>query len=181
MANLLPIKQKQGVRREYMFRMASVSVFFTAFSVLAGTIFLMPTYLLSEVREKQAVEEQVFIRELVSSVEVVDAQTVLREAREKVSILSDLESQAPLQTVLPKILEYKPRSISITSIFYDFRVSAGATIAVRGEAENRDDLIAFSKRLERDVVFANVELPVSNLAKENDITFSLTLLINSEG
>lgn len=50
------------------------------------------------------------------------------------------------------------------------------TIIVTGRADSREALSVFQKTLEADPRFTSATLPLSNLAKDRDIPFSITLI-----
>ena len=47
-----------------------------------------------------------------------------------------------------------------------------------GKAKNRDMLLSFKDRLEKDDCFANINVPLSNLVVKDDIDFQMDFLIN---
>ena len=52
------------------------------------------------------------------------------------------------------------------------------TITLIGVADTRTALANFRDALENHPRYSNVELPISNLAKESNITFTLSLTVN---
>jgi hypothetical protein len=50
-----------------------------------------------------------------------------------------------------------------------------STLSIGGVATTRDALLSFKKKLEADEKFEEIVLPVSSLAKDTDIDFSLQI------
>ena len=100
----------------------------------------------------------------------------MKETQQKLEILSSEREQASLRTVFDTAINYKPSTIILTGLVYQKESEDKATFTISGVADSREDLLVFSVNLERDVLFDDVELPVSNLAKDKDIKFTLTIV-----
>lgn len=53
------------------------------------------------------------------------------------------------------------------------------SLALNGFAKNRDSLLQLKEQLENNENFSNIDFPIKNLLKQNDITFSINMKIIS--
>ena len=83
--------------------------------------------------------------------------------------------------LLSVIIEAKPQGVTIGSVSFTRGESSngqiGARMFISGIAPTRKSLIDFSKSLNDTKAFASVDVPVSNLTKEKNVPFSVTLFI----
>jgi hypothetical protein len=69
----------------------------------------------------------------------------------------------------------KISGINLTAInFQKTNNESEAGLEIRGFAQNRDILIKYANSFKTDPVFQNVNVPISSLAKNNEIPFSLS-------
>jgi len=178
MRNLLLEKDKKKIRQEYAIRLAAVALLFAFVAVLLGSIFLLPSFFLSNAK-KQAMEERRDIIEQSIAVREQEASlTTLTDANEKLLLLSPPSDTVSLLELLTVVVEAQPSGISIREFFYTARNSDDGNNELRlsGVAERRENLLAFQNALRKKPIFSSVTLPVSNLAADQNISFSLNLI-----
>lgn len=173
MINLIPPKAKKGVVREYWLRVVSVWFYTWSAALLGGVLIMVPAYVLinSQVSvyeasaktasEKVANFEDVSKSLTVSSLQAGKLITGFRQSliSERIATLRSLE---------------KP-GVTISEFTIGRTDEAYEPIQVTGTAENRQALAAFRDRLLALSDVASVDLPISNLAKDRDIQFTLTV------
>ena len=98
----------------------------------------------------------------------------VKAIKDKVAVIKDISSKQPMAAILERALALRGSGIAITSISLTRGGQPGA-IAIGGTASTRDSLVAFSKRLQNEPSFSNASLPVSSLAKNKDIPFSISI------
>ena len=76
---------------------------------------------------------------------------------------------------MPIILK-KMSNIKITDISYENDPLKGRKVSIEGNAPSREILLLFRRALEDDVLFKQVDLPISNFVKGSDIKFYLNLI-----
>lgn len=76
---------------------------------------------------------------------------------------------------LTHINSLAPASIHIHVINMSWATSSIRTITVDGVADSRSALAQFKDTLSNDALFSNASLPLSNLAKDKDVPFLITL------
>jgi hypothetical protein len=76
-------------------------------------------------------------------------------------------------SIIEKIFSAKSSNISLSSVSLDHK-SDSWSLSVGGRAATRESLVDFSKKLGGISDFSGIDLPVSSLAKNKDISFSIT-------
>lgn len=87
----------------------------------------------------------------------------------------DTKSYMESSAVIDVILEAAKEGIDIRSIAVEKDDEQIENVAVSGIAVDRQSLITFRDAMEAHEYFTNIDFPYSNLAKNKDIDFRLTL------
>ena len=99
--------------------------------------------------------------------------------KDEQKLVSLQEPRIPISSLINEILSAKnnTQGISLARIFYDIKAGSDdrrlKEIILNGTARTRDNLLTFTKKLEEMPLFKNVNLPVSSLRNEVDLSFSL--------
>ena len=175
MFKLLPEEQKKVIKREYYFRIIVMSLFLIFLATLLALAFLYPIDILSsyKVSSAQATLEAEHAEEVSSGTSSLGP--VLTNAKVELDLLGQFQPAVSWYLLLGRLINEKPKGIVINSL----DLGKGAkdnelSIKFSGVANSREALLALAKNLERQSVFSKVVLPVSDLAKNKDIGFSLT-------
>lgn len=180
MRNLLPIESKKVIRREYMLRITGIGLIFVFFVFLFSSVFLLPSFFLSIAKEESVRDSAEIVRKSVELREQNSADILLEEAKQKLKLLSVDKESIFVQDVVKKITGGKTEGLSIHGISY-MDISGGRhRIALTGMAKDRDLLLSFRRYLEKEEIFTDVRLPVSNLVKDKDIEFSIEVEIEHD-
>jgi len=176
MINLLPPGQKQIVEKEYKFRLGSAYILLMSIVVVIGVVLLLPSYFFVDTRESVAESE---LSTLQSSSESTEREAIREELLLTKKYLGELtkdEARAPLYTVIDKVSIHSDKAINISTVSYTrVEVENISTLSVGGVAPTRDALLGFKRALEEDELFDEVVLPVSSLAKDEDIDFNIQI------
>lgn len=176
MRNLLSQKDKKILHSEYKLRVVITVLMFLFFTILAGGVELIPSYFISESKERSTKEHSDIIKESVAKREKDVSSTVLLETKDKLKLLLFDEKDVSLADLFEKILDNKPSRIKISGIFYyESQTGTKPEILIKGKADVREPLLEFKKLLNKEVKFTEVLLPVSNLASDRDIKFSIKI------
>lgn len=171
MLNLLPTEERHTSRNEERLRFFSVVALFGAFVAGLSTLVLVPSLsvLILErtwvTREYTALDKEIKAQEQDSMLTLFETDTrALQRALEE-----------PVPSAFFTLIRAKQKEgITLDTLTYKRRP---AQIVVTGVARGREDLVAFAHALEAVPEFTSVVLPVSGLAKNVDIPFTLSLLI----
>ena len=176
---LLPEKEIKTLKREYRMRLVIFFLFFMSVAVLAGIFSLTPGFVLSYTQEKEALEH---LKKVEKSRKDKGLDSIIKELNETNSTIKKLEdntNDVVYSKIIFKIIGYKTNGLNIKS--FDVSKTPNATssvdVVVQGKATTRDSLISFKNKLESDPLISNIQLPVSDLAKSKDISYSIKISI----
>ena len=175
MISLLPYKQRKKVHREYLLRLSTVALGMVTIVVVIGGVLLLPSLFATKTRG-EVVEKQA---ELVGGVDVLEQQqetfALLLDAKKKIEILET--EQVTVVDIIDDIIAITPSSTSLDSFSFENREEGIYVFKIGGTARTRDELVTFSEELESIPHTTDVALPVSNLAANRNINFSITMKI----
>ena len=171
--NLLPPKEKREAKlASFVHWLAFLAVPFSFF-FLIFILFLASAFLSLLIMTK-AQEEAIKIREndfkmqdlLETEEKIAEINQVLSQVHRK---QSETVSWAP---ILEEISKITPKGIYLTNFSYN---QSKNTIILVGWAGGRKDVLFMEKLLEESPFFDQINSPLSNLLKQNEIDFSFNL------
>lgn len=177
MINLIPPVAKRNLIREYWLRVLVVWLLLAGCALLVGAALLLPPYVLihSQVAAYEATVS-------AAEAKVEDYRAVSRELAIDTQLAQQLvqaDDVALLSPYLDRFVELSGTAVDIGAIRIGRDQSlAIQTISVSGRADDRQSLAAFRDRLLAEAAVASVDLPLSNLASDRDINFSLTVTLH---
>jgi hypothetical protein len=174
---LLPKEEMKLLRKEYRLRFAIVALFALSSIVTVGILSLIPSYLHVWGERSAAMARYT---ELERNRRASGAEERERELNQTQvlaeKIISDNQGVQGTSLV-EKILAHRRSSITLNSftIVRDVGTSTLAEAKLEGRASTREALLEFKRALEKDRTWSSVELPLSDLAKSRNISFSVKL------
>lgn len=178
MINLIPRSAKRSLTKEYWIRVISVWFFVWSVVLLMATAAFLPAYVLTSTQVKiyeqsaQEALEKVAIYENVS--------VALVQASQEARMVINEMALPRLSSYIKRIEGLHGEGIVVNEMRLA-RVERGvAPIVIQGVAQDRQTLAAFRDRLQADPLVKEVELPISNLAQDKDILFTLTITLVTE-
>ncbi|MFZ2522055.1 MAG: PilN domain-containing protein [Minisyncoccia bacterium] len=177
MFNLLPDSIKQEVQVEYQLRRTTVVLVFLIVIQISTLIFLFPSWILSNTKQSGLLLQLEKIEVSSLSSDAVKIQEKIKSINNELNLLNTSLEYPKFSTIVDKIISKKSSSIKLNSFSY----SGGKTwvITIKGIALTRESLVSFVDSLKSDSQFKSVDLPVSNLAKNKNIDFSVILNISN--
>ena len=176
MTNLIPPESKKQLVRLYWIRLVSAWAILWSVALGVGVVLMYPTFLLitgtsaaykstvaGATERTEAYEEMV--SELDKSSE--EAQRIVRSAESK-----------KLSGLLSDVWSVNGQGIDISGVQLNRDIKGVTPITLTGEAKNRQSLATFRDRIEALPYVEAVELPIGNLAQNQDIQFIVTVTIN---
>ncbi len=176
MINLIPESAKRRIRREYLARVFSVWAFLLSLAFCASTALLVPSYVLyaRQIHAVTTISES--LKKKSESFKSIN--TTLKEANVFASQLSATSTNAVhAAEVLSHLEASRPLNVSLAGLSVVVDEKKGPTIVARGTAKTREDLRTFIEALKRDAFFDNAQVPVSDLAKDAELDFTVTLTL----
>lgn len=175
MLNLLPESERKSLRRGYLLRLVAVALFLLAAAFAAGGVLLLPAYFAARADQAAAVRTLALLERSREISSAEEAGALLGAARRKTEHLAASLGRTSVADLLRRIVAARNSSVALSGFSFEEREGGAWVAGVRGTAAAREALLDFVRRLERDRAFQAVDLPVSNLAGDSDIAFSITL------
>ena len=178
MYKLLPDEEKTKVAKEYSQRRLIVMLVTFIFVIVVAMVGLFPSYMLSNARLKEVAERVRIMGEPGLESDEAALRSWLSDLNQKLRVFSPKLDKDRASTMIEEAVNRRVDGIKIT--YFEWIKEADAlTLSVAGTARDRQALIAFEDSLNASGRFAKVSLPVSNLARDKDIGFRVTLALKS--
>lgn len=176
MINLIPAAAKKKIVAEYWVRVVSVWLFIISIILLVISLLLLPVYVLVNSHVEAYASEA---NEAIAKVAEYDlSASVLTLANTQAQMLVGAGQIKQFSELVKTLNSLQGEDIVITEL--DFKRSGLKldTVNIKGNAATRQSLSDF-----RDVLLllpevSEVDLPLSNLAKDKDILFSLIVILS---
>ena len=170
MANLLPQKERRHFRWEYRLRLLVVILLFCIMTLVFGIVLLLPSYFISQSKGESIERQSELLKKTIALRERDMSTELLLSTKSKIEALVITQKRVPYTKIIQTIIQNLTEDIIVESFYYK-----KGEMKIVGEADSRTELLLFSGRLKKEELFSRVDLPVSNLAQDSDITFSITL------
>ncbi|MCA9361572.1 hypothetical protein KC845_03380 [Candidatus Kaiserbacteria bacterium] len=176
MINLIPPEAQKSIRREYRMRALSVWSIFIALGLVLSTVLLLPAYVL--ISGQSDVYATAYNDAENQVEEFKEIEKKITESNQVAKELQALEVAVPISEYIEVVKNSANTGILITSFNTNIGdAKSGDSISIAGEADNRQVLSEYKNSLEETGYFVRVELPLSSLASETDIKFTMQLVI----
>lgn len=179
MANLLPGEYRRSIKTEYRLRLLVVALFLLSGTCIAGSLLLFPSYLTTSVGMREAQAELSVLAAQENEELPQDMRVALENTVKKLELVTSIEETMSIEGMITEVTEARPNGIGITRFAYE-EIEDRPALTLSGIARTREALTRFQDNLETLPRFAKVELPVSNLAQAENISFNLTLEFSTE-
>lgn len=173
MANLIPPKAIKRVKQEYWLRVASLWMIMAASALVMVSFLAAPVYVLvkgqisafSESYESAAQDDEQFKK----------SDSLIKEANQTAILLETKKESYLFSMIIEKLTTLAGAGVHISGYKLDRNDEGINEIVVTGMADTRFELADFKTRLESDELFESAALPLSNLAKDIDVPFSIKI------
>ena len=155
----------------------SVTFLFILFIQISFLVFIFPSWLSSYYKEKEINLELDSVSQSTLSKNTGSIAGIISGTNVKLNILNTALEYPELTHFVNSIIANKTSSIHLNQFIYTAVSSTTATINLGGISNTRQSLVSFVKSLQGLKIFKIVDLPVSNLAKDKNIDFSINLTI----
>jgi hypothetical protein len=177
MINLVPQTAKKRLLVEYWMRTAVVWGVVWSMAVLVCILAFVPTYFL--IGFQVVAYEDFALQAGENNADYKQVADELVQASEQARIIIE-------EARLPKISEYllfvqtlQGIEVELTSVSVSRAETGLSPVVIQGVARDRRALKTFRDRLEADERVSRVELPLPNLAQDENLTFSLTVELSA--
>jgi len=173
MINLIPPSAQKEVKKEYALRVATVLLSLIASACMIVVILCVPVYVLIRSQLDAFLSE--YTQAHSESETYKDAEAAIVEANNTAQLLSLGHKDITLGEIVGELKELSGTDIAITETLLSRTADGLAPMSIKGTASSRLALTAFQTKLEDHPQFKNVVLPLSNLARDKDIVFNITV------
>lgn len=178
MINLIPAQAKRKLQKEYWFRVVSVWMLIWSTALIVGAFILLPVYVLIgsqiSVYEDSAIEAS----QRVTNYENVSGALV--QASQQARFIIDQSSVPVFSEYLTIFETLEGEDIEIKEFLLEVGKDGIAPINISGVASGRQTLATFRDDLLALDIVKEVDFPISNLAKDKDIPFNISVVLNNE-
>ncbi len=175
MINLIPPSAQKQVTHEYWLRVVSIWLFLLGTACLIVAIFNAPVYVLVQSQLSTFLQE--FTLANNQSETFKSSEATIAKANDIAKLLTKSEQVTPFSEIIEE-LETEARivgGVTINTFSLARKDGAIAPIIISGVASTRSQLSQFKDTLEKNPRFESAVLPLASLAKDRDISFSITL------
>lgn len=174
MINLIPPSAQDQVRKEYWIRVISVWAVLLGSACVVVAIFNAPAYVLVSSQLSSYLQE--YNQAALENESFKESERAVVRSNEIAALLARSDESLQFSEVMSHLESLTGSAVEITE--FDFTRSGDTiqSIAISGEAESRLALSMFHEAIESDSLFQSASLPLSNLAKDKDIPFTITIV-----
>jgi len=177
MINLIPTHARKDVKTEYWVRVVTVWLFLLAAAAGIVGLLLFPSYML--VQSGLSIFEDTYqdISQQNESYETLREE--VRVGNGVANHIGRTEVTPVFIMIINELESLANTNVSLAS--YSFARTEGKveSISITGSAPSRASLAQFRDVLESHEFFDSAELPISNLAKDKDIPFNITIITSN--
>ncbi len=177
MFNVLPTNLKKLLTHEYHVRLVIVACALLLVVEVSCLIFLLPSWLISVITKQEITRSIATLQHSSGTVRTPGISDTVASTNALLHTIHTSMTYPLAQPFLDTILSRKSVGIRLTEFVYSTTDATHATLSIQGTAATRAGLVSFVKSLQDSGVFGTVDLPVSDLAKETNITFEIQLTI----
>ncbi|MEK7638537.1 MAG: hypothetical protein AAB388_00055 [Patescibacteria group bacterium] len=175
MSNLVPTEAKKKIAIEYWMRVATVWTLLLIGTTVTAFFISLPTYVLVN-DQVDAYRESA--EEASQKIAVFEsAAGVLVQASQQGKAVVDEAALEPLSKYILIFDSLQSPGLRITEVNISRASQGFEAMEINGTAANRWVLAEFRDRLLDQSEVETVDFPISNLAKDKDILFSMTVTI----
>lgn len=179
MTNLLPPQAKKQIVVEYWVRVVCVWIMLWSGCLLVGSLLLWPTYVLLS-GNNQAYADSVN-EATERNIEYTDLSRILSGASKQAESVIQLSQKKRLSEILSDIWGTVDSSaVEVATVNINRVDGQVQAVFIAGQAQDRLSLAAFRDNLEALAYVTQVDLPIENLAQNQDIPFSLTVNVDND-
>ena len=177
MFNVLPNNLKKILAREYHVRMLIVAMALLLGVLLLCMVSILPSWLISGIKKQELESKVASLEELPKFSHTTEVSNTIQSTNK---LLGAINTTFVYPTVVPylnTVLVKKVSGVQIINFSYTTVDASHATISLGGTSATRSALVSYVKMLQDSGQFSKVDLPVSDLAKDTDISFVLHISI----
>ena len=154
------------------------SLFFISCSIVLGIFSLAPAYILSFSEKKEIMQKLESSNRDRRENGTEAIMKDLKKSNTQIKSIKSYDKSLIFSDIIALIISHKNSGIYINSLQFQKSSDPESKLRemiVQGKAITRESLVSFKNKLELEEKISKVELPVSDLAKSKNISFSIKL------
>jgi hypothetical protein len=176
MINLIPPHARKTVKIEYWVRVGTVWTILVAIGLLIAAVFFLPSYVL--IKSQLSAYESSYNEASASDASYQGLESEVQLANAQAQRLLTNEATYSFTSILDELELLTTEAIEVEEITMERSETLELKqFTIRGTAATRIDLVAYRDAIEAHSFFTSAELPISNLAKDRDVPFSVTVTV----
>lgn len=177
MVNLIPPSAKKSVIIEYWIRVVTVWSVLGSITAVLFAATLIPVYVLVESRISAYEASANLASQKIASFEHVSRELAQSSQQAQLIMTSSGSSLSELVYALSAL---EGSGVALSDMFIQRAVTGVEPVKLSGVARDRQALSDFRDRLLAQPDIESVDFPISNLAKDRDIQFSMTVTMTNQ-
>lgn len=178
MINLIPKSAKKNIVTEYWVRVISTWLMLWAFAIACGTAILFPSYILVSSQVTAYEESASLASQKVADYE--SASVALVQASQQAREIVQQTEVASASSYIDLFMSMQGTNILITRLSLVQDDAKILPVRITGTATDRQTLASFRDRMLAHPLITEVDLPISNLANDKDILFSIVVTMANQ-
>ena len=170
----LPKSEQSSLKREYRIRALTVLLFFISVGFLVGVASLFPAYIYASFEERISLKQVADLQKTSDDIIITSVQKQLSQSSTLLNTVSSSIDASVFSSTVSSIVAIRG-NVKLTSFALEHPSGNTMTVVISGMADTRDDLLAFKARLQGLSQKISVDLPLSTLAQEAKIPFSIQI------
>lgn len=171
--SFLPNLEQEKLNREYHIRLLIVTFLFLSTVGLIGAASLFPTFIQINIESREQQEKINALKKDNNKSGAVALAKELKIHQIKMSAIGS-NNNGQAYSLIQNVISHR-NLIRINHIAIETMSTSSASLRLDGIAPTRESLIAFKALLEKLEPGTKVDLPISGLAKNKDIQFSIKI------
>jgi hypothetical protein len=177
MINLIPEIVRTQIVKEYWVRTSSVFLLLTSVASVMVVVFALPVYVLISYQVDVYTDSATVAAARVAEYDT--STSALIEANKMAQQVTDLRSVQNFSSLIELVEAERKDGVVISGFSFNRDGVKVTPFQVNGRAATRQDLADFRAALLRQEIVEEAILPISNLAKDKDIEFSLSVKLKT--
>ena len=178
MINLIPQVAKDKIISEYWIRVVSVWLFIISLASIIISLLLLPVYVLVSAKVDAY---STSANEGAGKVAEYDVSALaLTQVNTRAQMLLESGKTKQFSDLVATISVLQGSDITVTELDFHRSGIVPKSVQVNGKATTRQALASFRDSLIALPWVKDVNLPISNLAKDRDITFNISIVLKDE-
>ena len=142
-------------------------------------VFTLPTFLMSYTNYSTRVQEKESLQKELSSLNDESSAQNAKETSLLIDTIQTFNQDKSYIYVIDQILQSKPVGVSVKNFIFTPDTENKLVVDIAGVANTRKDLVSFSDSLKANSFFDSAIIPLSNFAKDKNITFTVKMTIST--